>query len=71
MLWAIWLSRNDAAFNKIPISSSMQVIVREHIRQEYGQTSLEGREENDTSSFMSFDRNYDNGDLHQTWMVVF
>jgi hypothetical protein len=26
MLWAIWLSRNDVVFNKVSISSSMQVI---------------------------------------------
>jgi hypothetical protein len=28
MLWAIWLSRNDDVFNKVSISSSMQVIFR-------------------------------------------
>jgi hypothetical protein len=28
MLWAIWLSRNDMAFNKVVVSSSMQVIFR-------------------------------------------
>jgi hypothetical protein len=26
MLWAMWLSHNDIVFNKISISSSMQVI---------------------------------------------
>jgi hypothetical protein len=30
MLWAIWLSRNDVVFNKVTISSSMQVIFRGH-----------------------------------------
>jgi hypothetical protein len=28
MLWAIWLSHNDDVFNKVSISSSMQVIFR-------------------------------------------
>jgi hypothetical protein len=28
ILWAIWLSRNDVVFNKVSISSSMQVIFR-------------------------------------------
>jgi hypothetical protein len=28
MLWVIWLSRTDMVFNKVTISSSMQVIFR-------------------------------------------
>jgi hypothetical protein len=28
MLWAMWLSCNDVVFNKVAISSSMQVIFR-------------------------------------------
>jgi hypothetical protein len=39
MLWVIWLSLNDVVFNKVTISSSMQVIFRAPIGQELEQIS--------------------------------
>jgi hypothetical protein len=71
MLWAIWLSRNDIVFNKASISSSMQIIFRETYWKRTWANFQKDQMKNTLQSVCLSDRIHDNGDIRQTWIVVY
>jgi hypothetical protein len=71
MLWAMWLSCNDVVFNKVAISSSMQVIFRgTHWTRTWA--NFQKKINQDVATYwLSSNRDNNNGDLRQAWMVVY